>query len=156
MENTFFAHKKVFSSAIPQSSVSVNLLASRPVGYWLVGVSGLVAGMVTVGGITRLTRSGLSMTSWSIHGSLPPLTEDEWNFEFERYKQFPEWQQRKRMSLNEFKFIYYWEYGHRMMGRFIGIAFVVPMAYFSIRGVIPRRFYPRLGALFFLGGAQVE
>lgn len=128
----------------------------KPIAYWLLGMSGLVAGMVTIGGITRLTRSGLSMTDWTLSGGLPPTTTALWEVEFERYKQFPEWQQRKNMTLDEFKFIYAWEYGHRMMGRFLGIAFVVPLTYFSVRGMVPRSLYPRLGLLFGLGGTQVS
>lgn len=119
-------------------------------------MSGLVAGMVTVGGITRLTRSGLSMTDWTLSGGLPPTSTALWEVEFERYKQFPEWQQRKSMTLDEFKFIYAWEYGHRMMGRFLGVAFTVPLVYFSARGMVPRSLYPRLGLLFGLGGTQVR
>lgn len=118
-------------------------------------MSGLVAGMVTIGGITRLTRSGLSMTDWTLSGGLPPTTTALWEVEFERYKQYPEWQQRKSMTLDEFKFIYAWEYGHRMMGRFLGVAFVVPLTYFSVRGMVPRFLYPRLALLFGLGGTQV-
>lgn len=128
----------------------------KAIAYWLLGMSGLVAGMVTVGGITRLTRSGLSMTDWTLSGGLPPTTTALWEVEFERYKQFPEWQQRKSMTLDEFKFIYAWEYGHRMMGRFLGIAFTVPLIYFSARGMVPRSLYPRLGLLFGLGGTQVR
>lgn len=126
----------------------------KPVAYWLLGVGGLVAGMVTVGGITRLTRSGLSMTDWKLQGSFPPTTPEEWEKEFARYKTFPEWQQRKSMTVEDFKFIYFWEYGHRMMGRFIGLAFVLPGAYFLARGRIPKAMYPRIGTLFFLGGSQ--
>ena len=96
-------------------------------------MSGLVAGMVTIGGITRLTKSGLSMTDWRLQGSLPPMNKEQWLIEFERYKTFPEWQQRKSMTLDEFKFIYFWEYGHRMMGRFLGVAFVTPFAYFTYK-----------------------
>jgi cytochrome c oxidase assembly protein subunit 15 len=117
-------------------------------------MSGLVAAMVTIGGITRLTRSGLSMTDWKLQGNLPPITLSEWEIEFERYKQFPEWQQRKNMTLDEFKFIYYWEYGHRMMGRALGFAFAIPGAYFAARGMIPKRLYPRVALLFGLGGTQ--
>ena len=68
-------------------------------------MGGLVATMVTVGGVTRLTKSGLSMTDWSITGSFPPITEKDWNVEFERYKTYPEWQQRKSMTMDEFKFM---------------------------------------------------
>ena len=117
-------------------------------------MSSLVAGMVTVGGITRLTRSGLSMTDWKLQGSLPPMSEDQWQTEFDRYKNFPEWKQRQSMTLSDFKYIYFWEYGHRMMGRFIGLAYVGPMIYFSARGMIPSFLYPRLGLLFGLGGTQ--
>lgn len=113
-----------------------------------------MAGMVTVGGITRLTKSGLSMTDWRLQGTLPPLSHEQWEAEFERYKTFPEWQQRKSMTLSEFKFIYFWEYGHRMMGRFIGLAYVGPLVYFSYRRMIPRSLYPRLGVLFSLGASQ--
>lgn len=110
--------------------------------------------MVTVGGITRLTKSGLSMTDWRVQGSLPPMNDAEWQAEFTRYKQFPEYQQRQSMSLEEFKFIFYWEWGHRMMGRFIGLAYGLPLAYFAARGRIPRSLYPRLATLFALGGGQ--
>ncbi|KAH8044050.1 cytochrome C oxidase assembly protein [Aureococcus anophagefferens] len=92
----------------------------KPVGYWLLGCGGLVAGMVSVGGLTRLTRSGLSMTDWKIQGGLPPQTPDEWQREFERYKRFPEWQQRQSMTVEDFKFIYFWEYGHRMLAGLVG------------------------------------
>lgn len=127
---------------------------TKPIAYWLFGVSALVAGMVTVGGITRLTRSGLSMTDWKLQGSLPPMNEQDWQKEFDRYKLYPEWQQRKSMTLEEFKFIYFWEYGHRMMGRGIGLAFVLPGVYFLARGKIPKSFYPRMALLFGLGGGQ--
>jgi cytochrome c oxidase assembly protein subunit 15 len=117
-------------------------------------MGGLVAGMVTIGGITRLTRSGLSMTDWKLQASLPPVTQKEWEVEFERYKQYPEWQQRKSMTLQEFKYIYFWEYGHRMLGRFVGVAFAVPALYFGVRGMIPKYLYPRMALLFGLGGGQ--
>jgi cytochrome c oxidase assembly protein subunit 15 len=126
----------------------------RKLGYWFLGTAGLVASMVTIGGITRLTRSGLSMTDWTLQGSLPPISQEEWNKEFERYKSYPEYQQRKSMSLEEFKFIYFWEYSHRMFGRFIGIAFVIPGLYFASRGMIPKDLYPRIALLFGLGGGQ--
>jgi len=122
--------------------------------YWLLGTGVLVAGMVTVGGITRLTKSGLAMTDWRVQGSLPPLNDAEWQAEFTRYKQFPEYQQRQSMTVEDFKFIYYWEWGHRMMGRFIGLAYGVPLMYFAARGRIPRSLYPRLATLFALGGGQ--
>eukprot|EP01031_Cornospumella_fuschlensis_P034890 gene34890-42251_t len=110
--------------------------------------------MVSVGGITRLTRSGLSMTDWSLQGKLPPLNEEEWLAEFERYKQFPEWQQRRSMTLSEFKFIFFWEYAHRMLGRGIGVAFALPALYFVARGHVPKHLHRRLLLLLGLGGGQ--
>jgi heme a synthase len=83
------------------------------------------------------------------------MDDKAWQVEFERYKQFPEWNQRKSMDLEEFKYIYFWEYGHRMMGRLLGIAFVVPFAYFGARGMIAKNLYPKLGGLLALGGTQV-
>lgn len=82
------------------------------------------------------------------------MNQKEWETEFERYKTFPEWQQRKSMTLSEFKRIYFWEYGHRMLGRFVGVAFAVPGLYFAARGMIPKYLYPRIALLFGLGGAQ--
>ena len=139
---------------VPATAKTPATALPRPVGVWLLGMGGLVAGMVTVGGITRLTRSGLSMTDWKLQGSLPPMNVAEWEKEFERYKQFPEWQQRKSMTLEEFKFIFYWEWGHRMMGRGIGVAFTLPLVYFLARGMIPRASLPRMALLFSLGGGQ--
>ena len=135
---------------------SVAALAPVPkaVGYWLLGMSGLVAGMVSIGGITRLTKSGLSMTDWKLQGTMPPTNLEEWNREFDRYKQFPEWQQRQSMTLDEFKYIFYWEWGHRMMGRSLGFAFALPFLGFAARGMIPRRLMPRMALLFGLGGTQ--
>jgi len=94
------------------------------------------------------------MTDWKLQGSLPPLSQEAWEVEFERYKRFPEWQQRKSMTIEDFKFIYFWEYGHRMMGRFIGFAFTGPLLYFAAKGMIPKPMLPKLGLLFTLGGTQ--
>eukprot|EP00605_Chrysophyceae_sp_TOSAG23-4_P001045 GSChrysophyteH1.ASY1.ANO1.1149.1 assembled CDS len=126
----------------------------KAVGYWLLGMSGLIAGMVSVGGITRLTRSGLSMTDWKLQGSLPPTSVEEWNREFDRYKKFPEWQQRQSMTLDEFKYIFFWEWGHRMLGRGLGVAFALPFLVFAARGMIPRHLMPRMALLFTMGGTQ--
>ncbi|CAM9910018.1 unnamed protein product [Heterosigma akashiwo] len=110
--------------------------------------------MVSVGGLTRLTKSGLSMTDWKVQGSLPPQTQDEWEKEFERYKQFPEWQQRKSMTLDEFKYIFYWEWGHRALGRALGLAYCLPLALFAARGRLRPDLRPKLAALLGLGGTQ--
>jgi len=154
-KNLFHSIKRrKFSKISTNDSSNVTEKNYIPVAYWLFGVSGLVAGMVTIGGITRLTRSGLSMTDWKLQGSRPPFTKDEWEKEFERYKTFPEWQQRKSMTLDEFKYIYFWEYSHRMFGRFIGAAFTVPLIYFYSRNMIPKHLYSRFGLLFGLGATQ--
>ena len=132
-------------------------LAANPhasVGKWILGTGGLVAGMVHVGGVTRLTKSGLSMTDWKPLGGLPPLTAAEWEAEFDRYKQHPEWQQRRSMTLDDFKYIFYWEWGHRMLGRTVGLAFAAPWAYFAMRGRIPAGYHGRMVTLFAMGGTQ--
>jgi len=132
--------------------------AGNPVALriWLFCVAGLVFAMVLVGGATRLTDSGLSITEWQpILGAIPPLTQADWFEAFEKYKQIPEYQQINRgMSLAAFKTIYWWEWAHRFLGRFIGLAFFVPFVIFWLRGAIPRPLLPRLIALFLLGGAQ--
>jgi len=131
-----------------------NVAANRPIAYWLFGCAAMVGGMVVVGGITRITRSGLSMVNWKPHGGLPPQTQEEWEAEFEEYKKFPEYQQRKNMDLDEFKQIFFWEYSHRMLGRVVGLAFAGPLAYFAIRKRIPAEFKKRLGVLLGLGATQ--
>jgi len=113
------------------------------VAKWLLGCSGVVAGIVHVGGVTRLTKSGLSMTDWKPLGSLPPRSDSEWTIEFDRYRQYPEFQQRQSMTLDEFKYIYFWEWGHRMLGRFVGVCFAAPLTYFAVKNKIPKGYYPR-------------
>lgn len=125
-----------------------------PAGKWILGTAGAVVGMIHVGGVTRLTQSGLSMTDWSPLGGLPPITQSEWEEEFARYKTFPEWQQRKSMTLSEFKFIYGWEYGHRMLGRTVGLIFCLPWMYFTARGRIPKGYQGRMVGLLAMGGTQ--
>lgn len=111
--------------------------------------------MVVLGGVTRLTRSGLSMTDWRPQGSLPPTTDQEWQREFDKYKHFPEYQRlHPDMTLDEFKGIFWLEWGHRMAGRMVGVIFGVPLAYFAMRGRIPAALAPRLGLLFCMGGGQ--
>ncbi|KNC50913.1 Cox15 protein [Thecamonas trahens ATCC 50062] len=110
---------------------------SKAVRNWLGVTSGLVYGMVVLGGVTRLTESGLSMTTWSVTGSLPPSTDEEWAAEFAKYQDSPEYEiLNKGMTVDEFKRIFYFEYSHRMLGRLIGAAFVLPMGYFWARGVL--------------------
>jgi cytochrome c oxidase assembly protein subunit 15 len=129
---------------------------ARAVALWLFAVAGLVALMVVIGGLTRLTESGLSMVEWKpITGWLPPLSEAAWIAEFEKYKQFPEYQKVNiGMTLEGFQNIYWLEYIHRVLGRLIGLAFAIPMLLFWISGRIPSGMKPHLLAMFLLGGSQ--
>ena len=126
------------------------------VAWWLLAVAGLVFAMVVVGGITRLTESGLSMVRWEpISGVVPPIGEEAWQAEFEAYKASPEYQKVNRgMSLADFKDIFFWEYVHRLLGRFIGLAFALPLLWFAWKRAIPRGYGWRLGALLGLGALQ--
>jgi cytochrome c oxidase assembly protein subunit 15 len=121
-------------------------------------VAGLVFAMVVVGGITRLTESGLSITEWApISGAIPPLSQDDWSRAFELYKQTPEYQQINGpagMTLQQFKSIYWWEFIHRLLGRLIGIVFALPLLWFAVRREIPRGYGWKLVGLFVLGGLQ--
>ncbi|MBZ0261271.1 MAG: COX15/CtaA family protein [Hyphomicrobiales bacterium] len=123
---------------------------------WLYAMAFLVFCMVIVGGATRLTDSGLSITEWRpLLGAIPPLNEADWLAAFEKYKLIPEYQiQNRGMPLSEFKFIYWWEWAHRFLGRFIGLAFALPLIFFTFTRRIDRALWPRLFALFILGGAQ--
>lgn len=128
----------------------------RAVRRWLWCIAALVAAMVMVGGATRLTGSGLSITEWNLAtGVLPPLSEAAWLAEFEKYKQIPQYKLiNQGMSLGEFQFIYFWEWGHRLLGRVIGFAFAIPLAIFWWRGKIDRPLGWKLLVLLLLGGLQ--
>lgn len=128
----------------------------RPIRYWLVAVAALVVAMIVVGGATRLTDSGLSITEWQpLLGAIPPLTEAHWLEAFEKYRQIPEYHEiNKGMSLEAFKFIYWWEWSHRFLGRFIGLAFALPLAFFWLRGRIPAGWGWKLSGVLALGGLQ--
>lgn len=123
---------------------------------WLFGVALLVFAIVIVGGATRLTESGLSITEWKpVLGALPPLSEAQWLGEFEKYKAIPQYQIVNRgMSLDEFKLIYWWEWGHRLLGRLIGFAFLLPFLAFWLTGRIERRLVAPLIGIFVLGALQ--
>ncbi|OAE27545.1 hypothetical protein AXG93_2225s1060 [Marchantia polymorpha subsp. ruderalis] len=111
--------------------------------------------MVVLGGVTRLTRSGLSMTDWKFAGGLPPITREEWEVEFAKYQASPEYRRiNKGMSLEQFKFIYWMEYAHRMWGRALGLVFAGPFAYFIAKGYITRPLGLRLSALMAMGAGQ--
>jgi cytochrome c oxidase assembly protein subunit 15 len=128
----------------------------RDVRRWLWAIAALVAAMVMLGGATRLTGSGLSITEWNVvTGVFPPLTDAAWLAEFEKYKAIPQYQAiNKGMSLADFKFIYFWEWAHRLLGRIVGFAFAIPLAFFWWRGKITRPLGWKLLLLFFLGGLQ--
>lgn len=128
----------------------------QPVAVWLFVVAALIALMVLVGGATRLTDSGLSITEWKpVTGAIPPLSEAHWLQEFEKYKAIPEYEEVNwGMSLEAFKVIYWWEWGHRFLGRLIGLAFAVPFAFFLITRRIGRGLALKLTGLLILGGAQ--
>jgi len=129
---------------------------SRAVAIWLFAVAVLVLAMVVVGGSTRLTGSGLSITQWRpVTGVLPPLSQADWQGEFTRYKAIPQYQLINRgMTLGQFKAIYWWEWTHRLLGRLVGVVFFAPFVVFAARRMIPRRLMLRLGGLFLLGGLQ--
>lgn len=127
-----------------------------PVAYWLYTLCILVVLMIAMGGATRLTNSGLSITEWQpISGVLPPLSAEKWVGEFEKYQRIPEFsEENPTMSLQEFKFIYGMEWGHRFLGRLLGIAFLVPFLLFAFRGRIVRQYWPHYALIFLLGAAQ--
>jgi cytochrome c oxidase assembly protein subunit 15 len=130
--------------------------SSRPVAIWLFSVAALVFLMVLIGGVTRLTDSGLSITEWKpVSGALPPLNARDWAEEFARYRQIPEYDQVNRgMTLESFKQIFWWEWIHRQLGRLIGLAFAAPFIVFLVRREIPRRLLAPCVALLALGALQ--
>jgi cytochrome c oxidase assembly protein subunit 15 len=130
--------------------------ACRQVAAWLLLCCALVFSMVVVGGVTRLTHSGLSIVEWApIVGTVPPLSQAHWEQVFEEYQRTPEYQQvNQGMSLAEFKGIFWWEYFHRLLGRGIGLVFFLPLLYFALARKLDRALVPRLLGIFLLGGLQ--
>lgn len=130
--------------------------ASGAVRIWLALVAALVFAMIVVGGATRLTDSGLSITEWQpLLGAIPPLTEAHWLEAFEKYKLIPEYHiVNHGMSLDDFKSIYWWEWSHRFLGRFIGVAFALPFLVFWASGKLPRGLAPKLLGILALGALQ--
>jgi heme a synthase len=131
-------------------------IAPKAVAVWLFACCGLIFLMVVVGGITRLTLSGLSITEWNpVVGIIPPLTYPQWLDAFARYQQVPEYQAlHYGMSLADFQTIFFWEYAHRLLGRLIGVAFAAPLTWFWVRRRLPRRVAPALLGILALGFAQ--
>ncbi|CAD1478938.1 unnamed protein product, partial [Heterotrigona itama] len=129
--------------------------SNKSVGKWLLTCSGMVFVAVILGGITRLTESGLSMVTWKLLGEKMPTTESQWHAEFERYKQFPEYKtNNQNMILEEFKRIWWMEYLHRMWGRLIGAVFIIPATYFWAKGMLTRSMKIRVAVLGSLIGLQ--
>ena len=132
------------------------IVSQRPIAWWLILCCAMIFFMVVIGGITRLTESGLSITEWQpIAGILPPLSTAAWQEAFAKYQTIPQFQAiHSDMSLADFKAIYFWEYLHRLWGRLIGIVFALPFLYFLIRGRISWALAPKLTLIFVLGGLQ--
>lgn len=150
----------VVADHVPPAAGTTSPMAAssrhRAVAAWLFACCILVFVMVIVGGVTRLTHSGLSITEWQpIVGTVPPLSANDWQIAFDKYRATPEYQQiNKGMALDEFKGIFWWEYVHRLLGRAIGLAFLIPFLWFLARRQIPQGYGGRLAAIFVLGGLQ--
>ncbi len=129
---------------------------ARAVRAWLIFVAALIFTTLIVGGATRLTESGLSITEWKpVTGVLPPMSQGDWQAEFDKYREVPQYRELNRgMTLEQFKTIYWWEWSHRFLARLVGAAFLLPFLYFLWRGMIPRELRTRLW-LIFLGGAAL-
>lgn len=142
------------SQPAPMAATARPLALAR----WLYFVAAMVVAIVVVGGITRLTESGLSITEWKpVSGALPPLTDAQWQAAFEGYKRIPQYTEVNGpagMTLADYKFIFFWEWVHRLLARLIGIAFALPLAWFWLKRGIPAGYKPRLLALLALGGLQ--
>lgn len=149
-----------YSSELPRQRAdwhaSLNGDRHRGLRAWFWTIAAMTLAIVAIGGITRLTQSGLSIVDWQpLVGAIPPLNDTQWTEVFNRYREYPEYQQLRRgMSLAEFKVIFFWEYLHRLVARLIGIVFVIPCVYFWIRGRLPRPIAWRALMLFGLGAMQ--
>jgi len=156
--------KRAFTSSAAASAaaaaaapplVAGGAFAERVVGAWLVGGCAWVFSMVVLGGVTRLTRSGLSMTDWKFQWESPPLCAEDWAREFAKYRASPEFRlSNASMTVDEYKFIFWMEYGHRMWGRGLGVYFALPLCAFLAKGWITKRLGARLVSFFGLGAAQ--
>ncbi len=140
----------------PVRPANVQLAYDRQVAAWLLVCAAVIFGMILLGGVTRLTDSGLSMVEWRpLLGVIPPMSEQAWLEVFEKYRQYPEYQLiNKGMSLEDFKYIFMYEYLHRVLGRLIGVLFFFPMVYFALAKKVRPGLMPKLVLLFFLGGMQ--
>lgn len=139
-----------------EQGFSLQAPGRKEVGIWLLAVAALLVAMIVVGGLTRLTGSGLSITEWDpVMGAIPPLSETAWQDAFARYKHIPQYAHlNSGMTIGGFKAIYWWEWTHRLLGRAIGVAFLIPFVWFAWTGTIARKEWPRMVVLFLLGGLQ--
>jgi cytochrome c oxidase assembly protein subunit 15 len=144
------------AASAPATKADTSSGRPRALAGWLFFVGALIILMIVVGGITRMTESGLSITRWDpITGAIPPLNHAQWQAEFDHYRQIDQYAAiHAGMSLAEFKGIFFWEYSHRLLGRVIGLVFFVPLVWFWAKRQIPRGFHWRLVALLALGGLQ--
>ncbi|KAH7868770.1 cytochrome oxidase assembly protein-domain-containing protein [Lentinula edodes] len=157
-KDTLAAEKRFFSTNKSQSGDSeiLPILPPKSVGLWLLASSTLVFAIIVVGGVTRLTESGLSITEWKpVAGILPPMSQVQWEEEFEKYRATPEFKLLNHsFQLEDFKRIFYMEWGHRVLGRLIGVAFVGPLVFFAVKKRISKPLANKLGGLALLIGAQ--
>lgn len=146
--SSYHSTDSVISNKNKQSHTSIAI--------WLLVCCALVFAMVVVGGVTRLTGSGLSIVEWKpIVGTIPPISEEDWEVLLEKYRQIPQYEQiNKGMTLDEFKGIFWWEYFHRLLGRLIGLVYFVPFVYFIVRKRVDRVLGVKLLGIFVLGGLQ--
>jgi heme a synthase len=143
------------SGSVTDWRAAVLAARRRPLQVWLWSVAAMTFAVLAVGGITRLTHSGLSIVDWKpLMGVIPPLNDAQWHHTFDMYRQFPEFQVRQGMTLAEFKFIFFWEYLHRLLARTIGLVFLVPFIFFWLRGWFTRPLMRRALLLFALGAMQ--
>ncbi len=149
---------RVITRPMPANLAELRRLfaSRRAVAFWLFAVAGIVLGMVILGGLTRLTGSGLSITEWDpIMGAIPPMSDSAWHAAFAKYQQIPQYRlENHAMTLDGFKAIFWWEWTHRLLGRVVAFAFAVPCLLFCIGGAIERAQWPRMVLLFALGGLQ--
>jgi len=147
---------RILSMPVASRESGTAAAARRQVAGWLLACCAMVFAMVVVGGVTRLTRSGLSIVEWApLIGAIPPLNQSDWELLFQAYQRTPEYLQVNRgMSLDAFKGIFWWEYFHRLLGRLIGLVFLVPLVWFVVRRKVAASLTPRLVGIFVLGAVQ--
>src|SRR6185437_7087684 len=150
--------QRQYSRAMTTATAQLHTLSGprRIVAFWLLTVAAVILAMITVGGLTRITGSGLSITEWDpIMGAVPPISDAAWQDAFSKYQRIPQYlHEHAGMTLDDFKGIYWWEWAHRLLGRLLGVIFFVPFVLFAWIGAIRRAEWPRMLLLFALGGLQ--